>query len=315
MTTRHLLSIADLTSDEVGCLLERATQLKQSPAQPLLAGRTLALVFEKPSLRTRVSLDVAMAQLGGHSVYLPPAEVGLGQREEVCDIARVLSGYVDAIAARTFAHRTVELLAEYASVPVINALSDWEHPCQALADLLTIAERMGRLRGIRLAYIGDGNNVARSLLLAACLTGIKFSIASPEGYLPEKDFIDRAEEIACCSGSTILCTDDPQEAVANADVVYTDVWTSMGQEAEREERRRLFSGFQVNGELLALAKPGVIVMHPLPAHRGEEITAEVMESPQSAVFQQAANRLHTQKALLAALMQDPQHHFCSAAQA
>jgi len=267
-----------------------------------LSGKALALVFEKPSLRTRVSFEMAMLQLGGHALYLSPAEVGLGQRESVPDVARVLSRYVDAIAARTFAHHTLERLAEYAAVPVINALSDLEHPCQALADLLTIYERKGQLEGVRVAYIGDGNNVANSLMLASALAGMEFRIAAPAGYQVQEELLKLARELAAESGARIECLEDPRAAVRDVDVVYTDVWTSMGQEAEAEQRRLAFAGYQVNEELMALAGEDVIVMHPLPAHRGEEIAGAVLESAQSVVFEQAENRMHVQKALLADML-------------
>jgi ornithine carbamoyltransferase len=249
-----------------------------------------------------VSFDVAMQQLGGHALYLSPAEVGLGEREPVADVARVLSRYVDAIAARTFKHETVEELARWADVPVINALSDGEHPCQALADLLTIYEKKDRWRGLVLAFVGDGNNVARSLMLGSAMVGMEFRIASPQGYCVSRALVDKAESLAAASGAAVVCVESPQEAVRGADVVYTDVWASMGQEKEQVERRRAFSGYQVNAELLALASPDAIVMHDLPAHRGEEIADEVIEGPQSVVFDQAENRLHAQKAVLALIL-------------
>lgn len=279
-----------------------ALQTKNGQSVSILGGKTLALLFEKPSLRTRVSFDVAMQQLGGHALYLSPAEVGLGEREPVADVARVLSRYVDAIAARTFKHETVEELARWADVPVINALSDGEHPCQALADLLTIYEKKDRWRGLVLAFVGDGNNVARSLMLGSAMVGMEFRIASPQGYCVSRALVDKAESLAAASGAAVVCVESPQEAVRGADVVYTDVWASMGQEEEQVERRRAFSGYQVNAELLALASPDAIVMHDLPAHRGEEIADEVIEGPQSVVFDQAENRLHAQKAVLALIL-------------
>lgn len=279
-----------------------ALQTKNGQSVSILGGKTLALLFEKPSLRTRVSFDVAMQQLGGHALYLSPAEVGLGEREPVADVARVLSRYVDAIAARTFKHETVEELARWADVPVINALSDGEHPCQALADLLTIYEKKDRWRGLVLAFVGDGNNVARSLMLGSAMVGMEFRIASPQGYCVSRALVDKAESLAAASGAAVVCVESPQEAVRGADVVYTDVWASMGQEKEQVERRRAFSGYQVNAELLALASPDAIVMHDLPAHRGEEIADEVIEGPQSVVFDQAENRLHAQKAVLALIL-------------
>jgi len=299
---RDLISIADLSPEDVQRVVDTALQTKNGRALSILAGKTLALLFEKPSLRTRVSFEVAMQQLGGCALYLSPEEVGLGEREPVADVARVLSRYVDAIAARTFKHETVEELARWADVPVINALSDGEHPCQALADLLTIYEKKGRWRGLVLSFVGDGNNVARSLMLGATLVGMDFRIAAPQGYRISTALVDKAESLAAASGAAVVCVESPQEAVRGADVVYTDVWTSMGQEEERAERRRSFDGYQVDARLLALASPDAIVMHDLPAHRGEEIADEVMEGPQSVVFDQAENRLHAQKAVLALIL-------------
>jgi len=299
---RHLISVADLSPRDVQRVVDVALQTKNGQSGSILGGKTLALLFEKPSLRTRVSFDVAMQQLGGHALYLSPAEVGLGEREPVADVARVLSRYVDAIAARTFKHETVEELARWADVPVINALSDGEHPCQALADLLTIYEKKDRWRGLVLAFVGDGNNVARSLMLGSAMVGMEFRIASPQGYCVSRALVDKAESLAAASGAAVVCVESPQEAVRGADVVYTDVWASMGQEKEQVERRRAFSGYQVNAELLALASPDAIVMHDLPAHRGEEIADEVIEGPQSVVFDQAENRLHAQKAVLALIL-------------
>jgi len=243
-----------------------------------------------------------MRQLGGQTIYLSPAEVGLGKRESVSDVARVLSRYVDAIAAHTFSHQTLEVLASYSSVPVINALSDLEHPCQALADLLTIYEKKGELSGLTLAFIGDGNNVAHSLLLAASLVGMNFRIASPPGYTVQDRILNLAKSYAAESGAEIVCVEEPRSAVSGADIIYTDVWTSMGQEAEAEERRRVFAGYQVNSELLSLAKEDAIFMHPLPAHHGEEVAEGILDSLQSVVFDQAENRMHLQKALLVEIL-------------
>ncbi|HXG36618.1 MAG TPA: ornithine carbamoyltransferase, partial [Dehalococcoidia bacterium] len=279
-----ITSIADLSSPELALLLNTASLLKGQASRPLLKGKTLALLFEKPSLRTRVSFEVAMRQLGGECLYLSPAEVGLGQREPVADVARTLSRYVECIAARTFAHQTVVELAHWADVPVINALSDQEHPCQALADLLTVKEKKGGLAGVSLAFIGDGNNVAASLCLAAAMAGIHFRIASPDGYQLAPALLERAQAEAAASGGSVTLCCLAEEAAAGADVIYTDVWTSMGQEGEAEQRRTAFTGYQVNDALLDLATPDAIVMHDLPAHRGEEITAEVMEGPRSVVF-------------------------------
>ncbi len=299
---KDLLSIADLSGEDIRLLISCAVDLKAEGWLTMLDEKTLAIMFEKPSLRTRVSFELAMRQLGGETIYLSPAEVGLGKRESVADVARVLSRYADAIAARTFSHGTLEVLAGNATVPVINALSDREHPCQALADLLTIYEQKGELAGLTLAYIGDGNNVAHSLLLAAALTGINFRIASPDGYAVRTEILQTAREYAAVSGAGIICVKEPQLAVSGADVVYTDVWTSMGQEAEAEERRRVFADYQVNVGLLSLAREDAILMHPLPAHRGEEVDEDVLDSQQSVVFDQAENRKHMQKALLAQML-------------
>ena len=299
---KDLLSIADLGVEDIRLLISDAIDMKAQGWLSILSGKTLAIMFEKPSLRTRVSFELAMRQLGGQTVYLSPAEVGLGERESVSDAARVLSRYVDAIAARTFSHHTLEVLASYSRVPVINALSDWEHPCQALADLLTIYEKKGELNGLTLAFVGDGNNVARSLMLAASLAGMNFRIASPAGYAIEDDIFNLAQNNAIGSGCEIFYTEDPRQAVTGADVVYTDVWASMGQEAEAEARCQTFAGYQVDSELLSLAREDAILMHPLPAHHGEEVAEGILDSPKSVVFDQAENRMHLQKALLAAML-------------
>ena len=302
MKGKDLLSVSDLSSEDIHLLISDAVDMKARGWLSSLSEKVLALIFEKPSLRTRVSFEVAMRQLGGHTIYLSPAEVGLGRRESVSDVARVLSRYVDAIVARTFSHQTLEILASYSSVPVINALSDLEHPCQALADLLTIYEKKGELDGLTLAFIGDGNNVAHSLLLAASLMGMNFRIASPAGYRVQQGILALAQGYATGSGAEIFCTEAPHLAVSRADVVYTDVWTSMGQEAEAEERRQVFAGYQVNSELLSLAKEDAILMHPLPAHYGEEVADGILDSLQSVVFDQAENRMHLQKALLGQML-------------
>jgi ornithine carbamoyltransferase len=302
---KDLLSIADLNRKEVGSLIEKARRMKHEGPTPLLAGKTLALLFEKPSLRTRVSFEMAMYQLGGHSIYLSPEEVGVGKREAVADVARVLSRYVDAIAARTFLQETLRILARHSSVPTINALSDLEHPCQALSDLLTIYEKKGELPGLTLAFIGDGNNVANSLFLSACLVGMNFHFCSPSGYEVEKDVLGKGKKFAALSGSQIQLTNDPHKAAKGADVIYTDVWISMGQETEAKKRRRAFSGYQVDNKLLSLAKKDVLFMHPLPAHHGEEVAAGLLDDPRSVVFDQAENRLHLQKALLVRLLSNP----------
>ena len=302
MKGKDLLSISDLSSEDIRLLISDAVDMKAAGWLSVLSGKTLALSFEKPSLRTRVSFEVAMRQLGGQTIYLSPAEVGLGKRESVSDVARVLSRYVDAIVARTFSHQALEMLASYSSVPVINALSDLEHPCQALADLFTIYEKKGELDGLTLAFVGDGNNVAHSLLLAASLAGMNFRIASPSGYRVQDEILHLAQEYAVDSGAEILCTEEPRLAVSEADVVYTDVWTSMGQEAEAEQRRQIFANYQVNSELLSLAREDAILMHPLPAHHGEEVAEGILDSPESVVFDQAENRMHVQKALLAEIL-------------
>lgn len=304
---RDFLSLADLSPSEVWDLLRLAISLKQEYRQggnrPRLAGKSLAMIFQKPSLRTRVSFEMAMVHVGGHALYLSPDEVRLGQRESVPDVARVLSRYVDAILARVFAHDDVVTLARYASVPVINGLSDYSHPCQGLTDLLTIYEKLGRLEGVKLAYVGDGNNVLHSLLFGAALTGMHLAAATPERYAPADGAVRRALDIARQTSAKICVLRDPHEAVAGADVIYTDTWTSMGQEAEAAERRRVFPPYQVNEALLAEAAPNVGVMHCLPAHRGEEIVDAVADGPHSWLFDQAENRLHAQKAILVNLLE------------
>jgi ornithine carbamoyltransferase len=302
MKGKDLVSVADLSRDELGRILNRAFDLKRETA-PVLAGRTLALLFEKPSLRTRVSFDVAMHQLGGHTIYLPREEAGLGTREPISDMARVLSRYVDIIVARTFAHESVELLAEFATVPVINGLSDLEHPCQAISDLMTIYEKKGRLGGLSIAFIGDGNNVANSLILAATMMGMHFSFASPDGYWIQDEVLNLALSFASQNGTEVFLTQDPEAAVKDADVVYTDVWVSMGQEAEAEERRKVFAPYQVDARLLALAKEDAILMHPMPVHHGEELARGLIDCPQSVLIDQAENRLHAQKGILAEILE------------
>ncbi len=303
MKGKDLLSISDLTPEDVWGIINRAIRLKKRRAMStVLAGKTLALIFEKPSLRTKVSFDVAMYQLGGHSVYLSQAEVGLGSREPIADVARTLSRYVDIITARTFAHATVKSLAKYASVPVINALSDGEHPCQALADIMTIYEKKGKLEGLTVAYIGDGNNVANSLLLACASVGANFRIASPRGYELSEKIVRLGRRSSQKNGAEIVLLRNPNEAVEDADVVYTDVWTSMGQEAEAEKRRKSFAGYQVDARLMKLAAKDAIFMHDLPAHHGEEVASGIIDSKQSVVFDQAENRLHAQKAILAEIL-------------
>ena len=303
---KHLLSIADLSADEVWQILNLARELKQEwqkgGNKPILKGKTLGMIFQKPSLRTRVSFEMGMIHLGGRALYLSPAEIKLGERESVADVARVLSRYVDGIMARMFAHRHIEELAAYSRVPVINGLSDYNHPCQALSDLFTIWKKRGELKGVKLAYVGDGNNVAASLLFAAAKVGMDIALASPEGYELGDDVVKLGREFAAQSGSKIKLLTDPAAAVRGADVIYTDVWVSMGQEEETEKRLKDFVPYQVNAALVAQAKPDVMVMHCLPAHRGQEITDEVADGPHSVLFDQAENRMHAQKAILALLM-------------
>jgi len=294
---RDLLTIHDLTKKEIEYLLERALALKSgadSHKCPLM-GKSIGLFFEKPSTRTRVSFEVGIYQLGGQSLYLNPKEIHLGRGETIADTARVLSRYLTAIVLRTYLHSSVEEFASFATVPVVNGLSDLHHPCQALADLMTIIERKGGLKGQRMAFIGDGNNVANSLIEASALTGVNMVIACPESFDPQPEILQRARSSA---GGSITIVRDPVEAVADADIVYTDVWVSMGQEKEAENRKAHFAGYQINTSLLSHAKKDAVVLHCLPAYRGREITDEVMDGPQSAVFDQAENRLHTEKALL-----------------
>lgn len=298
---RHLLSTADLSGEEIAFLLDVAVALKRKP-QRLLEGCQLALVFEKPSLRTRVSFQVGMRHLGGETIYLGPQEVGLGEREPIKDVARALSRYVDIVAVRTFEQAIIEEYAQYSSVPVINALTIDEHPCQALADLLTLKEKWGDLQGHSLAFVGDGNNVAASLVLTAASLGMDMRIASPRGYMLPEAVISEASARAEQFGGRLAFVVDPAEAVAGAEAVYTDVWASMGQEREFERRRIDFNGYQLNGALVAQAAPGALIMHDLPAHRGDEITDDVIERPQSIIFDQAENRIWAQAAVVAFLL-------------
>lgn len=303
---KHFLSIADLSPEEILHILDLSAKLKEEwkkgGNKPILAGKTLGMIFQKPSLRTRVSFEMAMRHLGGHAIYLSPDEIQLGKRESVADVARVLSRYVDAIMARVFSHKDLEELARYSSVPVINGLSDYSHPCQAMGDIFTILEKRGTIKGLKLAFVGDGNNVCNSLLFITSKLGMDMAVASPRGYEPRPDVVQKAMEFASRSGSRITITNDPVEAVRDADVIYTDVWTSMGQEAEAEERAKVFPPYQVNSALVAKARPDVMVMHCLPAHRGQEITDEVADGPHSIIFDQAENRLHAQKGILAYLL-------------
>jgi len=308
---RHFLAIVDLDAEVLTSLIDlclrRKEEFKHGHLQPILPNKVLAMIFQKPSLRTRLGFEAAMVQLGGHAINLEEHHIGLGTRENVRDITRVIASMCDGIMARVFSHQLIVELASHSSKPVINGLSDWSHPCQALADLMTIRERFGAVAGRKLAYVGDGNNVARSLLHACVKNGMNFAIAAPEGYGLDAGTIETALVEADRQGVTILQTHDPREAVEHADVVYTDVWTSMGQESEREARERAFAGFQVNAELLAYARPTAIVMHCLPAHRNQEITSEVLDGPQSIVFEQAENRLHSQRTLLEVLLGGSAH--------
>jgi ornithine carbamoyltransferase len=299
-----LLRDLDLTDDELLYLLDLAAEVKNSPREygQVLAGKSIALLFEKPSLRTRLTFEIAMAQLGGSSVFI---EGPIGVREPLKDVARNLDRWVNGIVARVFAQSTVEDLAQWSAVPVINALSDAWHPCQALADIQTIRERFGELKGLKLAFVGDGNNVAQSLMLTALRLGMDFALACPEGYNPTPEVVAQAEGLAAVSGATLLITHDPTPALVRADAVYTDVWASMGQEQEAVKRKKAFRDYQVNDNLFALARPEAVFMHCLPAKRGEEVSDSIMEHPRSVVFDQAENRLHAQKALLLMLLAEP----------
>jgi len=303
---RDFLSLKDYSAEEIKILLDIAVKLKSEHKKgvrhEILKGKTLAMIFQKASTRTRVSFEVGMFQLGGMAHFLSTQDLQIGRGEPICDTARVLSRYVDGILIRTYAQSEVEELAKYADVPVINGLTDSYHPTQALADLLTILEYKQKLAGIKLAYIGDGNNVAHSLMIAGTKLGLEVRVATPEGYEPSAEVVQMCKDFAKASGGKLILGNDPEEASSGADVLYTDVWASMGQEKEAEERKKRFQGFQINKKILALADSKAIVMHCLPAHRGEEITEDVIEGPQSAVFDEAENRLHAHKAILAALL-------------
>lgn len=303
---KDFVSIEDLNKDEFMDLIKEAIKLKKERAkikeQAPLKGKTLAMIFEKPSLRTRVTFQTGIYELGGLGIYLAPSDIKIGERESVSDVAMNLSKWVHGIMTRTFAHSTVRELAENSKVPVINGLSDLEHPCQVLADFQTIYEKKGKLKGIKLAYIGDGNNVCNSLLLASGIMGVDMRVAHPEGYAPDEEIIGKSEKLASKSNGSILITNEPDEAVDKADVVYTDVWASMGQKHEAERRRLFFSSYQVNEELIKNAKKDYIFMHCLPAIRGEEVSAGVIDGPNSVVFDEAENRLHAQKAIMLRLM-------------
>ena len=304
MRVPDFLTIRDFTTEELRHLLDLARDIKASPAKysGALKGKTLAMIFEKPSLRTRVSFDVGIQQLGGFSVYLSPAEINLGKRESIYDVAKNLERMVQGIMIRTFGHDIVEKMAEWARVPVINGLTDYSHPCQAMADFLTILEHKGTLQGLKVAYVGDSNNVSNSLMFAAARFGSHIAIGSPEGYQPKPEVTTWTRDEGSKTGSTLLITADPAEAVAGADVVYTDTWASMGQEAEAYARKAVFRPYQVNVDLFAKAKKDALFMHCLPAHRGEEVTDEVIDSPNSVVFAEAENRLHAQKAIMLEMM-------------
>jgi ornithine carbamoyltransferase len=302
----HLLSLDALSPADMEELFTRASCYKRARGSAIrsrpLAGKMIALLFEKPSLRTRVSFEVAARELGGDSLYLSPQEVGLGARESIADVARVLSSYAHAVVLRTFRHEVAEEFARSATIPVINGLTDQHHPCQGLADVFTIAEAFGSTAGRTLAYVGDGNNVAHSLVQAAAKAGMRIHVATPPGHEPDAAIIGAARQEAELSGGRLRVTHDVEEAVLGADVVYTDVWTSMGQEAERALRSRAFARYQVNARLLALASQDCILLHPLPAHRGEEVTDDALDGPRSRIFVQAENRLHVQKAVLGWLL-------------
>lgn len=297
---RHFLTLTDVTEAELGRLLEQAAGVKRDRAlaRQALQHRTVALVFQKPSMRTRVAFEVAVLQLGGSVIYLGQEDIQLGTREPIRDVARVLSRYVDAIVVRTFSHQDAETFGACSRVPVINGLSDLVHPCQALADLLTMQEHFGRLQGLRVAYVGDGNNVLHSLIEGCAMMGAHLTAATPSAYRPDAGIWKAASRLATAHGAELRWEADPRSAVKDADVIYTDVWVSMGQERERAKRLKSFRRYQVNGKLVAQAAPGCRVMHCLPAHRGEEITDEVFESSASLIIEQAENRLHAQKALL-----------------
>lgn len=304
MLKKDLVSLDTLTADDLARIFDLTKKIKAEPKEysQVLGGQVLALVFQKSSTRTRVSFEAGMFQLGGTGMFLSGSDLQLGRGETIADTARVLSRYVDGIMARVFAHKDIEDLAEHATVPVINGLSDWAHPCQALADFFTVEEHLGELKGKKVAYVGDANNVYRSLVFGGVKLGVHVSMSAPEGYRPDGKFLGMVKADQERTGSVIEVHADPKKAVSGADVVYTDVWASMGQEAERKKRLEAFKNYQVNGELMKAAGPQARFMHCLPAHRGEEVTDEVADSPQSIIFDQAENRMHTQKALLVLLM-------------
>jgi ornithine carbamoyltransferase len=311
VTGRDFISVQDFSADEMGCALELAAALKTRPAdfRGILSGKQIVLFFEKPSLRTRLTFEAAIGSLGGASFFVDQTQSRLGVRESLSDVARNLERWVDGIVLRTFSHETVAIMAENASIPVINALSELEHPCQAMADMLTLQEYFGDLRGLNFAYVGDGNNMAHSLMLAAATLGANVSIGTPKGYEPNAEVTKTAKQLAAASGATVVVTNDPVEAVAGTDAVYTDVWASMGQEDEAAERSAIFAPFQVNQKLFSYAAKNAVFMHCLPAHRGDEVTAEVIDSSRSVVFDQAENRLHIQKSILVLLLEGGSHRF------
>jgi len=300
LSRKDLLTLHDLSPREFSGILDLSDEIKAHPDRfrGSMAGKTLAMIFEKPSLRTRVTFETGMTQLGGHAIYLAPADIQLGSRESIPDVARNLERWVDVIMARTFRHESVVQLGRHARIPVINALSDYSHPCQALADFQTLREALGDLKSVRLAYVGDGNNVCHSLMFAAAKSGASFTAVTPEGYEPRKEVVDLALSDARDTGATIRLVRDPSEGVRGANALYTDVWASMGQEAETEKRARIFRPYQVNEALMAKAERGAFFLHCLPAHRGWEVTDAVADSPTSLIFQEAENRLHAQKAVL-----------------
>lgn len=303
---RNFVSVADFSTEEIWQTLQTAEELKlayyRGDQRPLLSGRTLGMIFQKPSLRTRVSFEAGMTRLGGHAIYLAPDDIKIGRRETTEDIAIVLSRFVDLIMARVFGHDIVVDLAEHAGCPVINGLSDHEHPCQIMGDLLTVYEKKRRLDGLKLVYVGDGNNVAHSLLYGGALTGMEVVIACPEGHSPDPEVVQQAEKLGAVTGGTVAVSHDPQDAARKADVVYTDVWASMGQEAEAEQRKEAFKGFTVDAGLMKLANRDATILHCLPAHYGEEIDYETSRLPNSAIFDQAENRLHAQNAVMVLLI-------------
>ncbi len=308
---RDLISIQDFAPDELSCALEMALAMKARPAdfRGVLAGKQIVLFFEKPSLRTRLTFEAGINSLGGSSFFVDQTQSRLGAREPLCDVAHNLERWVDGIVLRTFSHETVTTMARHASIPVINALSELEHPCQALADMMTLQEQFGDLRGVHLAYVGDGNNVAHSLMLAAASLGASISVGTPKGYEPDAAIVDVARFLANVSGGSVRLTNHPLEAVRGADAVYTDVWASMGQEDEAASRSSIFAPFQVNQELFSHAAKHAVFMHCLPAHRGDEVSASIIDSPRSVVFDQAENRLHIQKSILVLLLERGVHRF------